>query len=48
MAEVVRKGLEGWSRDSKEATEARDYSRTFNYDRFTEQYITLYRKLLNL
>ena len=48
MAEVVRKGLEGWSRDGQEAVDARAYSRTFNYDHYTEQYIALYRQLLHI
>ncbi len=46
MAEVVKKGLAGWSREGEEAQAARNYSRTFNYDRYTEQYIRLYRQLL--
>ena len=48
MAEVVREGLEGWSRDGQEAVDARAYSRTFNYDHYTEQYIALYRQLLHI
>lgn len=48
MASVVRKGLEGWQRDGKAALEAKEYSRTFNYDRYTQQYIQLYRSLLDL
>lgn len=48
MAETVRKGLHDWSREGAAATAARDYSRTFNYDRYTEQYVALYRKLLCL
>jgi glycosyltransferase involved in cell wall biosynthesis len=48
MAEVVKKGLEGWSRDGKLAVEARTYSRSFNYDHYTEQYIALYRQLLHI
>ena len=48
MADVVRKGLDGWSRDGAEAIAAQSYSRSFNYERYTEQYIALYRQLLNL
>jgi glycosyltransferase involved in cell wall biosynthesis len=46
MARVVRKGLEGWSRDGAEAMQARTYSLSFNYERYTEQYIALYRQML--
>lgn len=48
MAAVVRLGLEEWSRDGQAAQAARDYSRSFSYDRYTQQYITLYRRLLGL
>lgn len=48
MAKVVMEGLAGWSRDGKAAIEAKEYSRSFSYDRYTQQYIQLYRKLLEL
>jgi hypothetical protein len=48
MAAVVKKGLEGWSRDGQEALDARTYSCSFNYDHYTEQYIALYKRLLNI
>lgn len=48
MAKVVKAGLTGWSRDGKAAEEARQYSLSFNYDHYTQQYIFLYRKLLKL
>ena len=48
MAQVVKQGLEGWRRDCQKAKEAANYSRSFNYDRYTSQYVALYRELLNL
>ena len=46
MAEVVADGISHWHRDSPEAQAAYDYSRKFNYDEYTRQYIALYTKLL--
>ncbi len=46
MADVVRRGIAGWHKDSLEAQEAEDYSMQFSYERYTEQYIALYMKLL--
>ena len=48
MARVVRDGLQGWSRNGQEARAAQIYSRGFNYDRYTAEYLQLYRQLLNL
>ncbi|MCR4602286.1 MAG: glycosyltransferase family 4 protein [Prevotella sp.] len=48
MAQVVRQGLENWHRDGEAAKEACRYSQSFNYDRYTQEYLTLYRKLLGL
>ncbi len=48
MAQVVKEGLASWSRDGAEAEAARTYSRTFNYDRYTEQYVSLYHKLTGI
>lgn len=46
MADVVRRGIDGWSRDGQAALAAAEYSRSFNYDRYTQEYVALYRKLL--
>ena len=46
MAEVVRAGIDGWQRDGQAATEALQYSYGFNYDQYTEEYVQLYRQLL--
>lgn len=48
MAQVVKAGLEGWSRDGKDALKAQAYSRSYNYERYTQQYIALYRELLKM
>lgn len=46
MAETVKNDLPGWDKNGEAAKAAKDYSERFNYDRFTEQYLELYRKLL--
>ena len=46
MADVVRKGLRGWSKDSEAALQAEEHSLQFNYEKYTEQYLALYMKLL--
>ena len=48
MAKVVSEGLAEWRRDGQAALEAKEYSRTFNYSRYTKQYIQLYRRLLGV
>lgn len=48
MAGVVKSGLQGWTRHGQEAQEAKAYSSSFNYDRYTEQYVKLYRELLKM
>lgn len=46
MAEVVRQGVLSWRKDSEMALQAEEYSLQFNYERYTEQYVALYKKLL--
>lgn len=46
MAEVVKHGISTWNKKSEEADKMVEYSRSFNYDTYTEKYICLYRKLL--
>ena len=48
MAATVSQGLDGWQRDGAAALAARDYSLGFNYERYTEQYVSLYRRLLGI
>ena len=48
MAKVVADGIAGWDRQGPEAQAATAHSRSFNYDRYTKEYVSLYRKLLGL
>ena len=46
MAKVVSEGVSAWDKEGAQATEALRYSKGFNYESYTEQYIRLYRQLL--
>jgi glycosyltransferase involved in cell wall biosynthesis len=46
MAATVRQGLSGWQKDSEAATAAQQYSQGFSYERYTQQYVSLYARLL--
>ncbi len=46
MAEVVQTSLD--QNDPKRIEKQISYARNFNYDRYTESYISLYKKLLNI
>lgn len=48
MAQVVKMGLASWNRNSDEANEALNYSASYNYDRYTTEYVQLYRRLLGI
>lgn len=48
MAKVVSEELKGWQRNGKEALEAKAYSESFNYERYTQEYVALYQKLLGI
>lgn len=48
MAGTVRKAIDGWSRSGVEAQQACSYSKTYNYDNYTQRYLSLYRRLLGL
>lgn len=48
MAHVVKAGLEGYTKDGSRATEAYVHSHGFNYDRYTDEYVSLYRKILSV
>lgn len=48
MAQVVKEGLVGWSRECPAAKAAQEYSLTFNYDYYTERYVQLYCQLLGI
>lgn len=46
MADTVRKGIAKFASDPAIGAEAHKHSESFNYDRYTDQYVALYRKLL--
>lgn len=48
MAETIRKGLQDWDKNGKEAIAAKEYSMGYNYSRYVNQYIDLYKKLLQI
>jgi glycosyltransferase involved in cell wall biosynthesis len=48
MAEVVRKAINGWDRQSAQAAAARQHSLQFSYDHYTKQYVQLYCQLLGI
>ncbi len=48
MAQVVKSAISGWDTKGRLALMAADYSKSFNYDRYTKEYVALYRKLLGL
>ena len=48
MAQVVKSAISGWDSKGRMALMAADYSKSFNYDRYTKEYVALYRKLLSL
>lgn len=48
MAATVREGIGKWEKDSTEAKEAREYSLSFTYDKYTTAYLNLYRKMLGI
>ncbi len=47
MAATVAKAVECWHKTSPEALAAQAYSKGFSYQRYAQQYIALYRKLLD-
>ena len=46
MAKVVRDGVAVWDRQGEQATAALTYSQGFSYERYTHQYVSLYKRLL--
>jgi len=46
MAETIKRELKKWDTHSSFADEMMAYSKNFNYDKYTEQYLSLYRNLL--
>lgn len=47
MADVVRRAITGYNKESDYAVNARKHSMDFNYDRYTDEYVDLYRKILS-
>ena len=47
MAATVCQGLSTWRKDSEAAIAAQRYSEEFSYERYAQQYIGLYRQLLD-
>jgi hypothetical protein len=48
MADVIRKDYPEWKKHPEKAEQAKIFSEQYNYDTYTQNYITLYRKLLGL
>jgi hypothetical protein len=46
MAEAIKEGLTVWDKNGREAVAAKEYSMEYNYSRYLNQYISLYKKLL--
>lgn len=48
MARIVDCELSKWNRNSKLARDAFAYSSSFNYERYTYEYVQLYKRILNV
>ena len=46
MAATVKQGLSDWQKDGEAAIAAQHYSQGFSYERYTQQYVSLYARLL--
>ena len=47
MAATVSRAVEAWHKDSPQADAALRHSLSFNYQHYTQQYVALYRQLLD-
>ena len=47
MAATVSRAVEAWHKDSPQADAAFRHSLSFSYQRYTQQYVALYRQLLD-
>ncbi len=47
MADTIKEGLAGWDKNGKKALAAKEYSMTYNYDKYMKQYLDLYKELLH-
>lgn len=48
MAKTVKEGLAEWDKNGEKALAAKEYSKSYNYDKYMKQYIELYKELLHL
>lgn len=48
MANTINEGLANWDRNGELSLAAKEYSMSYNYDKYMKQYLTLYKDLLNL
>jgi len=46
MAATIKQGLSNWQKDGEAAIAALQYSQGFSYERYTQQYVSLYARLL--
>ena len=46
MAATIKQGLSNWQKDGEAATAALQYSQGFSYEHYTQQYVSLYARLL--
>lgn len=48
MANTINEGLANWDRNGELSLAAKEYSMSYNYDKYMKQYLTLYKELLHL
>lgn len=48
MADTIRTGLKDWDKNGEKANAAREYSMGYNYPRYVNQYLDLYKGLLQV
>ena len=48
MANTINEGLTNWDRNGELSLAAKEYSMSYNYDKYMKQYLTLYKELLHL
>ena len=46
MAATIKQGLSNWQKDGEAAIAAQHYSQGFSYEHYTQQYVSLYARLL--
>ena len=48
MANTIKEGLTNWDKNGELSLAAKEYSMSYNYDKYMKQYIALYKELLHL